>query len=262
MPDCLKQFTECFSSLNHRLTMNKQLIAIFILVAAIAAPSVCDKGAWKFLKQFLTNKQDAITKKVQAITKFGEDGRLKKSPEYVDGNCKPVVDVLKGKYDPQAVAGKWYAVLQSNDIFKMGAPELLNPNRFCVSYEVTPTADGLQVQETSYADPNATSGKEVALANLVKTKEGTATFRMDGSENGFTFAQLTAAKADDYAAWYFTRQNGNNTCTMKMAVLSRAPTISVDSLLAFHDVVLLKNLKQLNIHPRLFHVDQESCPAL
>lgn len=248
--------------------MNRQILAIFIVVVACSiTPTISEVslGPWNvgnWIKKFLGKEQEGITAKVAAITKLGEAGRDKNLPEHVAGPCKPVTDVLKGKYDPNAVAGKWYGVLQSNDIYRQGKPETLNPNRFCVSYDITPTSNGLKVAETSFADEDGKEGKETTQVTLTRTDNATATFRMEGSETGFDFAQLTASKADDYAIWYYNRNNANGTCTLKMAALSRTQNITVDSLLAFHDVVLIKNLKMLNIHPRLFHVDQDSCPKL
>ena len=243
-----------------------QLCAILVVVLACAAPSfskISIGGSLvDWIKKFLTGNQDGITKKIQDVTISGESGREKLTPEWIKGDCKPVSDALKGKYDPAPLKGKWYGVLQSNDIYKQGAFELLKPNRFCISYDITPTATGLKVVETSFSDVNGKEGKQEGLATLTKTNEGTATFKMEGSQTGFNFAQLTAAKGDDYAVFYYTRQNTNGTCSMKMAALSRTPKITVSNLLAFHDIVLLKNLGTLNLHPRLFHIDQTTCPAL
>ena len=250
-----------------------QLLAIMVVVVACASPSLSWSGiddVGSFIKNkvtdsilgWLKNNQDAITKKVQEITVKGEEKRLQMSPEYVKGSCKPVNDAMNGQYDPKAVTGKWYATLQSNDIYEQGAAETLKGNRECISYDITETGNGLQVVETSYSDAAGKQGKKTVTATLTKTNEGTATFAMKGSETGFNLAQLTASKKDDHAVWYYCRNNSNGTFTVKMTAMSRTPKISVNNLLAFHNVVILKNVKTLFLHPRLFHIDQTTCPKL
>ena len=233
-------------------------------MACAVGPSTSSikEKAGRFVRKFLKDHQEGITEVVQKITKKGECGREKSAPEWVKGQCEKVKDVLDGEFDKEEVAGKWYGVLQSNDIFKQGKAELLNPNRYCVSYDITPTSNGLKMKQISYSDENGSQGQEVNEATLTQTNEGTATFRMEGSQNGFDFAQLTAVDSDDHATWYFTRNNGNGTCSLKMATLSRTKNITVDSLIAFHEVVLIKNTKALNLHPRMFHVSQDSCPTV
>lgn len=247
----------------------KMLLAILVVVVVFypdQSDSVITLGqdlkTW--IVKYLKEHQDGITKIVQDVTVKGEGGRLSLSNEVVPGKCEPVKnDALKGQYTPNDIKGKWYGVLVSNDIYQMGDASLLEPNRFCVQYDITPTGNGLLVKETSSSDKNGKNTQSVA-ATLTQNKVGTATFDMAGKDltNKFNFAQLTTYKGSDYAVWYYTRDNGNSTCTMKMAVMTRTPKITVSALLMFHDIVLIKNLKQLNLHPRLFHVDQATCPAL
>jgi hypothetical protein len=61
---------------------------------------------------------------------------------------------------------------------------------------------------------------------------------------------------------HFRWNNANGTYTMKMTAMSRTPKITVTNLLAFHKVVILKNPKSLFLHPRLFPIDQSTCPKL
>lgn len=242
--------------------MKLQLALLILFVSCVDnSHIVSDDQNW--LHKVLKDNQDEITDAIRKITIKIEDAREKLKSETVEGTCGPVNDNIEDPYDPSVLVGKWYAPLRSNDIFQKGKEEKVVANIGCVTYDIKEAGTGkFEVTETSHSGADTTA----VPSTLTKMNGGKANYKMEGSDEGYDFAQVTAYKKDNYIVWYYCRNNGNGTKTIKMNMMSKTQKLSTSAILDFHMIVIFKNLKILSSemggHPRLFPIKYDTCPKV
>ena len=241
----------------------KSFQVALLLVVLVAVSAQEKEGLRKRLGNWVKGKlgehQAAITKKIQDVTIKGDCKRKVSFPETVKKECKNYDAAIK-EFQPEMLTGKWYANLRGTDILSEG--EVVGNDTACYSYNIQQSGkDTFEITETSYTEADGSAGKHEVKATLKKVPGGVATFEHSDSKTGLTNVQLLDAKADDYMVLLWCKNTGDGKSLIKMMVASRTPEITVDGLLGFHNVVIVKNL-DLNLHPRLFHMYNEQCPAV